>query len=191
MSTIIYLISINKIPNILLFMKIISEPKQVLLFIAAIYNKSADISDCTNRMSNRFGGILYSSEPYNFNQYTDYYNNEMGDELSRCFIFFKDLIDREEIVNIKLKTMQLENFYSIDSKRTINLDPGYIAQEHVILSTHKGYSHRPYLSKGVYADLTLIYKNKYFESLEWTYPDFKSDEIKEYRTRDGIPQNYN
>jgi hypothetical protein len=47
-----------------------------------------------------------------------------------------------------------------------------MSQAHLILATGKGYSHRPYLRDGIYADLTLIYSGKSFQSLPWTYPDY-------------------
>ncbi|MCK4827091.1 DUF4416 family protein, partial [bacterium] len=40
----------------------------------------------------------------------------------------------------------------------------------------KNYVHRIYLSKGIYADLTLVYKRKSFVPLEWTYPDYAEPE---------------
>ncbi len=49
----------------------------------------------------------------------------------------------------------------------------------MILATGKGYSHRPYIGKGVYADLTLIYANGEFRPLEWTYPDYSTSEMRE------------
>ena len=67
--------------------------------------------------------------------------------------------------------------YSKDGSRTINIDPGYVAQEHVILATGKGFAHRPYLGDGVYADLTLIYRGDKYRRLEWTYPDYGTPEM--------------
>jgi len=54
----------------------------------------------------------------------------------------------------------------------VNIDPGYIALEHVILATTKGYAHRIYLKNGIYADLTLIYRDGTYRPLDWTYPDY-------------------
>ena len=65
----------------------------------------------------------------------------------------------------------------------MNIDPGYIAKAHLILATGKGYSHRPYLRDGIYADLTLIYRNKAFQPLPWTYPDYASGEMIGMLTR--------
>ena len=61
----------------------------------------------------------------------------------------------------------------------LNIDPGYIALEHIILATGKGYSHRPYLGNGVYAELTLVYVRNGFRTLEWTYPDYGEAGMRE------------
>jgi hypothetical protein len=59
----------------------------------------------------------------------------------------------------------------------LNIDPGYLSLEHVILATTKGYTHRPYLRDGIYADLTLIYQKGSYRALEWTYPDYGQPNI--------------
>ena len=79
---------------------------------------------------------------------------------------------------VKTFTNKLEEFFSYEGNRTINIDPGYIAQEHLILATGKGYSHRPYLGSGVYADLTLKYVKDEYRTLEWTYPDYGKEEMR-------------
>ena len=110
--------------------------------------------------------------------YTTYYEKEMGTELSRIIITFKRLMRREQLVRIKRFTRELEAAYSIHGKRQINLDPGYIAPEHLILATGKGFYHRPYLGRGVYADLTLVYQKGEFKPLKWTYPDYRTKKLR-------------
>ena len=78
----------------------------------------------------------------------------------RTFIFFKDLINRAEIADIKLRTNDIEAVLSTDGKRNVNIDPGYLTLANVILATTKGYSHRIYLGKGIYGEVTLLYKEK-------------------------------
>ena len=157
------------------------EPVPVRMFVGIIYNTQSRIKDCINQLESEFGSILLSSPIYDFNG-TDYYESEMGKILYRKFISFQKLIKRDEIVEIKLFTNMLEEKHSTDSnkKRTINLDPGYLAPEHLILATGKGYYHRPYLGKGVYADLTLAYQGNSFKTFEWTYPDYKFDYIQKF-----------
>ncbi len=121
---------------------------------------------------------MFVSEPLPFD-FTDYYNREMGGGLRRIITSFNKLRGRELLVESKIFTSALEAAYSVEGRRQINIDPGYIAQEHLILATGKCYYHRPYLGSGVFADLTLVYKNKKYQSLEWTYPDYNTSEMKE------------
>ena len=93
----------------------------------------------------------------------------------RTFIFFKDLINRAEIADIKLRTNDIETSLSIDGRRKVNLDPGYLTLANVILATTKGYSHRIYLGKGIYGEVTLLYreKDKTFVPNIFTYSDYQ------------------
>jgi len=103
---------------------------------------------------------------------TKYYAREMGWPLHRRFISFKKLIRPEDIVDIKLATNKVEKKHLHDGERLINIDPGYISLERLILATGKNYTHRIYLSKGIFADLTLIFHKGSFRPLEWTYRDY-------------------
>jgi hypothetical protein len=96
----------------------------------------------------------------------------MGKNLMRTFILFGVPIDRESLPDIKVITNEIEQSFTSDGKRTVNIDPGYVALEHVILATTKGYAHRVHLKNGIYADLTLMYRNGTYRPLEWTYPDY-------------------
>jgi len=58
-------------------------------------------------------------------------------------------------------------------RRTVNLDPGYLSAENLVLATTKGYSHRPYLRDGIYAELVYIYRGGTFAPVEWTYRDYR------------------
>ena len=105
---------------------------------------------------------------------TRYYEREMGWPLYRRFITIKGLIRPEGIVDIKLLTNRIEVKYIRDGKRRINIDPGYISLERLVLATGKNYTHRIYLSKGIFADLTLIFHKGSFRPLEWTYRDYSA-----------------
>ncbi|OPY84702.1 MAG: hypothetical protein A4E72_02111 [Syntrophus sp. PtaU1.Bin208] len=105
-------------------------------------------------------------------EYTSYYAAEMGPSLLRRFVSFERLIRPESLPDCKNLTNGLEGQFAVAGQRTVNIDPGYIAKAHLILATGKGYTHRPYLRDGIYADLTLMYSHKTFSTLPWTYPDY-------------------
>jgi hypothetical protein len=155
----------------------LEEALPVKLFTGIIYSKNAQVHECIKRLEKRLGKTDFISERLPFH-YTTYYKKEMGTELSRIIITFKPLMKRDKLVRIKHFTNELEEYFSTEGKRQINVDPGYIAPEHLILATGKGYYHRPYLGRGVYADLTLVYQNKDFRPLKWTYPDYRTHKLR-------------
>lgn len=152
-----------------------AEPRPVRFFVSIIYQENGHMSEIENNLVTLFGEILSRTSPSPF-LHTKYYEREMGPGLMRYFLLFRPLRTREELPSIKLKTNEYETAASIEGKRIVNIDPGYITLEQVILATTKGYTHRVYLGKGIYADLTLIYTGGSFGSLPWTYPDYGSPE---------------
>ena len=104
----------------------------------------------------------------------------MGESLYRKFIAFYKLRNSGDFIKIKLKCIKLEGKLSIQSKREINIDPGYMTLAKLILFTTKDFSHRIHIAKGIYAEVTLKYTKKGFCSFDWTYPDYKTKEYKEF-----------
>lgn len=148
----------------------------VKLIIGFIY-KERDFEALSKKiLQNKFGSIDYETEELDFN-YTDYYKEEFGENLKRKIISFKKLINLKNIEKIKLYTNKIEKKFLQNNKRRINIDPGYLTDAKLILFTTKDFSHRVYLGRGIYADLTLFFKKGSFEGLEWTYPDYKTGYI--------------
>ena len=154
-----------------------SKPIQTLpvkLVFSVFAPASGILNDTINRLSALYGQPDYISEQMPFD-YTDYYNPEMGEKLVRRFLSMEKLIRPETLPDIKLATNEIEKESAADDHRRVNIDPGYLSQAHLILATGKGYTHRPYLRDGIYADLTLIYQGKKFCTLPWTYPDYADE----------------
>ena len=153
-------------------------PKPVKLIMSLITADDRLLDEVLEVLERRYGKVDFKSDILPFD-HTDYYGAEMGEELLRRFVSFRPLIPRESLVRIKRETNELEESFSCEGRRRINIDPGYIAAEHLILATTKGYTHRPYLGEGIYADLTLVYQKGQFRPLEWTYPDYASPVMRE------------
>ncbi|MCI0447475.1 DUF4416 family protein [bacterium] len=126
-----------------------------------------------------FGSIDYRSDPIPFH-FTDYYFEEMGEPLYRCFISFEKLFDSASFASIKVTTNSLEEKYTgMAGSRVLNLDPGYLTAAAYIISTSKNYAHRIYLGLGVFAQQELLFERKRIITLDWTYPDYRSFEYQE------------
>jgi hypothetical protein len=103
---------------------------------------------------------------------TDYYTREMGDGLWRCLASFLHLASPACLPDWKVCTNFLEKRFSLGGRRLVNLDPGYIGRERLVLATGKNYAHRIYLDQGIYGDLTLLAGSGGFFALSWSYPDY-------------------
>ncbi|HOW56868.1 MAG TPA: DUF4416 family protein [Smithellaceae bacterium] len=152
-----------------------AEP--VKLIFSVFSDDSAKIDETISALAFYYGLPDFISAVMPFD-YTDYYCPEMGAGLVRRFISMEKLIRPESLPDIKEVTNGIEDKSAHAGKRSVNIDPGYLSKAHLILATGKGYSHRPYLRDGIYADLTLIYQNKKFCVLPWTYPDYASTAVQ-------------
>jgi hypothetical protein len=157
----------------------VSRPQEAekVKLISSLFSPQIKLIDAgIKEMEEQFGHVDWASEIMPFDR-TRYYEKEMGWPLYRRFISFIELIVPESLADIKLITNDLEKAHLCEGKRIINIDPGYMALERLVLGTGKNYSHRLYLSKGIYADLTLIFHDRTFKPLSWTYPDYADEKV--------------
>jgi len=149
-------------------------PEPVKLVVSIIADTRERIGTVIARLAAEYGRPDIIGPVMDFAE-TDYYATEMGKRLQRRLITFERLIAPDELPDVKVFTNAVEQALSRKGKRTVNIDPGYLSRYHLVLATGKGFAHRPYLGKGIYADLTLLYRGGRFEPLEWTYPDYAKE----------------
>lgn len=151
---------------------------QALLFISVLYNHNkCTLSDIISILGNGYERPIVFD--HDFFPMREYYSKEMGEELSRSFIFYPTPVSRESLVSHKKHCDEVEKLNQDFAGRIFNVDPGIITLDQVLLSSGKPYSHRIYLNDGVYAELTYQFKDKSFHQLDWTYPDYQHPEIIE------------
>ena len=109
--------------------------------------------------------------------FTPYYEAEMGRPLVRRMLTFKIPVAQDRLADIKLATNALEARHLSDGRRRVNIDPGLLLPTRFVLASGKDFTHRIYLAKGIYADLTLIYTRGAFQRLPWTYPDYAGETL--------------
>lgn len=156
-------------------MGIIKKAHPVKLIAGLIFKEKDVLQSALALLERHFGKTDFESLALPF-IYTDYYQKEMGGGLTRKFFSFKTLIMPQRLAAIKIITDKIEKKIMRAGCRLINIDPGYIELSKLVLASTKNFSHRIYLDKGIYADLTLIFKNKTFYPLDWTFPDYRSQE---------------
>ncbi len=151
----------------------------VKLVIGLFGGELSLIEKAKENLERKFGKVDYESSPLAFTK-TDYYQTEMGKNLKRKFYAFKSLVSPELLPDIKVFTNHLERkLAGRAGNRRVNIDPGYLSLAKFVLATTKDYSHRLYLKQGIYAEVTLSFKDGSFRAREWTYPDYCQKEFIE------------
>ena len=165
-------------------MKKFDDPVPVKLVCGLLYKQEKWSQQALLDLETEFGTIDYQSDPLEFH-FTEYYFKEMGKPLFRRFVSFERLVDPAELAFIKVLTNSLEEKYAhlAGQNRVLNIDPGYLNLTAYILATSKNYAHRIYLGKGVFAQQELLFERKKIQTLDWTYPDYRSFEYQEILRR--------
>lgn len=152
-------------------------PLPVKLIVSVIFASEDQLPSLGTELTDLFGQIDFVSERFPFD-HTSYYEEEMGMDLKRVFISFGSLVPRDILPTVKMRTNKMERRYANPyGKRKINLDPGILTLQNFVLASGKDFSHRIYLADGIYGDLTLLYRSKTFVPLQWTYPDYASNDV--------------
>ncbi len=154
---------------------------QPVKLIVGLLSGDADLLRRARQLLQRkFGGVDLESDVWPFAE-TDYYTAEMGPGLQRWFLSFERLIRPETLAEIKLHTNELElqiadQCLAPERARPVNLDPGYLNLAKLVLATTKDRAHRLYLNAGIYAEVTLHYRDGAWQAWPWTYPDYRKPE---------------
>jgi hypothetical protein len=154
-------------------------PQKIKVFLGFIFREERAFAQAAEDIAAAYGRLDSRSPLIDFN-FTDYYRTEMGTGLKRKFISLEQLFSPESMVQIKNFTISLETKYAVGGKRTINIDPGYLTSAKLVLVTTKDFAHRVYLGDGVFAEVTLLGKEKEWVALPWTYPDYRTPEYQNY-----------
>lgn len=154
------------------------------LIICVLFSEDAPAREAAGALCRRFGKTDLALPPYDFSAFSRYYDDEMGGAVSRAILSFETLRDPGELAQIKLYTNSLEHeIAERTGKRAVNLDPGFVGRGRLTLASTKEAAHRIPLSGGIYAEMTLFYARKAWQTLPWTYMDFQTPAVQAFLSR--------
>jgi hypothetical protein len=162
-------------------------PHSPALLLMAAFSRHEDALDwARTRAVEHWGPIDAESPRFDFQQ-TDYYEPTMGADLKKVFFTFQKPFDPAELVEIKLQTNRWEAEYAQAAghaePRPLNLDPGYITLGKLVLASTKDFTHRIYMARGIYAEVTLYYKHKQWQAGPWTFADYRRPDYQAFFSR--------
>ncbi len=160
-------------------MRDVRTPQPVKLFVGMLSSYPELFSACTEILCRKLGPVEFESILFRWDT-TNYYRDELGDNIMRKFLFFERIMDPGELPSVKHFTIEVERQFAVPGsgslRRRVNLDPGYVTEAKVVLATTKDFVHRIYIGENLYGEVTLRYgsKERSFMPHEHTYPDFRT-----------------
>lgn len=151
----------------------LTNPVKANLTVSVMFKDEDLLAEIRTILEKKYGKIDAVSDVYDFSSISPYYDPEMGSSIKKIIFSFKKPVRRDILASVKLYCVKIEQKYSKNGKRLVNLDPGLLTLENFILATGKNYSHRIYLKNGVFAEITLMFgKKNVIKELPWTYRDY-------------------
>lgn len=165
------------------FMGRIRQPEPCLLVVAAFSRHAAALEWARERLVEQFGPIALSSPCYDFH-HTNYYREDMGPDLRKVLWAFAQLVPAEQLPDIKHWTNALEEQLARHLRyvepRPLNLDPGFLTLGKFCLATTKDQQHRIYLRDGIFAEVTLRFREGGYQPWPWTFADYREPVVLDF-----------
>lgn len=146
--------------------------EKALLVAGFIYSDEEIYQRAKELLSPKWGEVTEESAAIPF-EFTDYYQAEMGEGLLRRFAVFSTSFGAHRLKNAKKTAMHVEESLSLGGRRQINIDPGYLTADKLVLATHKQYPFSVAITEDISAVLELLYYTGSYQPLHWTYPDYR------------------
>ena len=110
--------------------------------------------------------------------------------LKKQLAVFESWYDPASLSEDKLLTNQIETKLGMELVNTgiipygvarpINIDPGYLSMTKLVLASTKNREHRIYLRDGIYAEVTLGFRDQEWQPMHWTYADYQRRDVRDF-----------
>jgi len=155
-----------------------ADPRPARLVVSLLAGPEEPRARALERLASLLGRVVFYSEPMPFTD-SGYYTPEMGPGLTRRLAALESLRLPGELAAIKRQCAGIEDELSLDGRRRVNLDPGLLDRDSLVLATHKFAGHRLELAPCIYGEVTLYYQGNGYEALPWTYPDYSGEDMRD------------
>ena len=164
----------------------LKKPDPAKLIVGILASDAEALNTATEAIIAKFGKADFLSDVWPFNM-TRYYEAETGNSILKQFVSIEKLICPSKLAGIKHKTNKLEvklaGKLNTGLSRPINLDPGIIEPSKLILATTKNFSHRIYIGKKMYAEVTLTFDKGRWKDYEYTFADYKQQCYQDFLSK--------
>jgi len=198
-------------------MGMIKKPPPCVRFAAVFSSEDRLLELVWERLESHWGKIATLSPPFDFIESPYYLKTmQLADDgqgalvLRKQMALFASPYDPSELSADKRASNQWEDTWTAQwtapdpvwsglpdclaghesPKRWVNIDPGYMSMTKLVLASTKNREHRLYLRDGIYAEVTLAFRDQAWRAMPWTYADYQRPDVLEFLTqaRKGFTQ---
>jgi len=147
--------------------------------VASVLGRDLPVVDAAiDAVADQLGRLGFVSEVLAF-RWTRYYHDEIGETPARRFVALEELCDPSRLAQLKRATSRLEVALARPGRpRSVNIDPGVLNGQQLVLASTKARGSRIYLGQGIFAELALLWQEEGYAPLPWTYPDYRDAEVR-------------
>ena len=118
------------------------RPDEPVAFLCAVTGPGPEATlGALEELATKFGDVRARGPLYDFDM-IDYYAAEMGPGLSKTLAWFGPLVAPAQLAARKQATISFERARADDGRRTVNVDPGLLSANSLVLATTKASGHR-------------------------------------------------
>jgi len=167
-------------------MAAIRPVEPVMRFCAVIAGDERSRQWGIDRLRRQWGDVAEVTAPAPF-EAGGFYDAAMGAGLQKVLVGMSVPCNPAGLADWKSTTNRWEDEWAEQADapvpRPLNLDPGYVTQAKLVLATTKDRDHRLYLRDGMFAEVTLNYVAGRWVHHRWTYPDYRTEQVKAFAQR--------
>jgi hypothetical protein len=149
--------------------------------VAAFSTSLALLENVWKQLQEAWGPIADLSPAFDFVE-SEYYHASMGTGLRKQLALFRDACDPADLADRKLacNSLEVQIAAAPEPRRPVNIDPGYLSLTKLVLASTKNREHRIYLRDGIYAEVTLAFRDQIWQPMPWTYADYRREDVRSF-----------
>lgn len=151
------------------------EPGPARLIASVFFDAPEFFLAAKKKMEAKFGDVDYESPMFATELLMPLYSNQARNKMK--MLSFRRPIGREELVDIRKKTLSIETDLQQLGAPLVEIDPGYVCEFTVVRTALRDHFHYVYLYGGIFAETLYYFESGSFRPFITTPEFYRSGDV--------------